>query len=215
MSHKKLRTRGRFIVFEGIDGAGTTTQARVIADWLRGRGERVFLTAEPTSGPVGSLLRQVLRGRLVTHTAQGETRPLDPATIALLFAADRLDHIDAEIRPHLEAGTHVICDRYVVSSLAYQSVEVDLRFVRQINGKAIAPDLTLFLRVSAEVAMARIDKTRPHRDAFETLPLQRKVAAGYDQVLEDYRDGELVTLDGEQDVSWVTARVRAEIEKLL
>lgn len=216
MSKKSGRQRrGRFIVFEGIDGAGTTTQARVAADWLRGRGERVHLTQEPTPGPIGSLLRHVLKGRLVTHTPQGETRPLDPATVALLFAADRLDHLDGEIRPHLEDGVHVVCDRYVVSSLAYQSVDVDLRFVRQINEKAIAPDLTIFLRVPAEVAMARITESRPDRESFETLPFQRKVAESYEQVLADYRDGELLELDGTQAVSWVTAKARAAMEKLL
>lgn len=214
----KGHRRGRFIVLEGIDGAGTTSQLRHVVEWLEKRGELVHATREPTDGPLGLMLRQVLRGRLVSTPglARGDAKPqaMDPAAVALLFAADRVDHLHNEVVPHLEAGRHVVCDRYVLSSLAYQSLETDLRFVRNINEKAIAPDLTIFLRVRAEVAMARIETTRTQKETFEQLPLQKRVAAAYDKLLESYRDGQVVILDGEEEMSMVTTRIRQALEPL-
>lgn len=218
MTNKKAKHRGRFIVLEGIDGAGTTTQLRQVVEWLERRGELAHATREPTEGPIGLVLRQILRGRLVATpgAAHGDARPqpIDPAAVALLFAADRLDHLHNEIVPHLEAGRHVVCDRYVLSSLAYQSLETDLRFVRNINEKALAPDLTIFLRVRAEVAMARIESSRTQKESFEQLPLQRRIAAAYDKLLESYRDGKVVILDGEEELSMVTTKVRLALESL-
>ena len=218
MSSKRSRSRGRFIVLEGIDGAGTTSQMRHVVEWLERRGELVHATREPTDGPIGLMLRQVLRGRLVATPglAKGDakTQPLDPATVALLFAADRLDHLQNEIVPQLDAGRHVVCDRYVLSSLAYQSLETDLRFVRNVNEKALAPDLTIFLRVRAEVAMDRIESSRTQKDTFEKLPLQKRIAASYDKLIESYRDSKVVVLDGEEEMSMVTSRIRAALEIL-
>jgi len=218
MTSKKSRRRGRFIVLEGIDGSGTTTQLKHVTDWLGKRGELVHTTREPTDGPLGLVLRQILRGRLVaTPFAAGhdlKPQPIDAGAVALLFAADRLDHLHNEIVPQLEAGRHVVCDRYVLSSLAYQSVECDLRFVRNINEKALTPDLTIFLRVRAEVAMARIESSRTQKDSFEQLPLQKKVAANYDKILESYRDGDVVILDGEEETSMVTTKIRHALEPL-
>ena len=211
----KSKPSGRFIVFEGIDGSGTTTQASWSADWLRGAGYGVHATREPTGGPIGTMIRQILAKRLVSRGGAAGEEPVDPATVALLFAADRLDHLQNEIRPRLAAGDVVLCDRYTLSSLAYQSVDVDLRFVRAINERALAPDLTIFLRVRPETAMDRIAATRNNRDVFETLPFQRKVAQRYDQLISNYKGGRVVELDGEQDRSRVTGQVRSAIEDLL
>ncbi len=215
MVSKRKQARGSFIVFEGIDGAGTTTQAKQVVDWLIGRGERVRATAEPSTGPIGSMLRQILGGRLCSRTLKGDAQPVAPDTVALLFAADRLDHLQTEIVPYLEAGYHVVCDRYVVSSLAYQSIQSDLRFVRSINDKALAPDVTLFLRVRPEVAMGRIEASRLARESFETLAFQRQVADRYEKVISEYRDGRVVVIDGEDAAGTVTGKIRAELERLL
>lgn len=211
----KRQQRGRFIVFEGIDGAGTTTQMDRLVAWLRHRGELSHATAEPTTGPIGTMIRQILGGRLVGKPVDGKATGVDPMTVALLFAADRIDHVEAEIEPHLRAGRHVICDRYVLSSLAYQGVEVDLKFVRAINAKAPTPDLTLYIKTGPEVAMQRIATSRPDRDLFETLPFQRKVAHGYDLVVASYRDGPIVTLDGEASLDKVTTAVQRAVEHIL
>src|SRR5512139_742195 len=112
---------GLFIAIEGIDGAGTTTQAKLLFDGLRARGLPVHLTREPSDGPIGVLIRQILTGRVVVPGLQGPRAP-DWATMALLFAADRLDHVEAEIAPNLADGVTVVSDRYDYSSVAYQSV---------------------------------------------------------------------------------------------
>ena len=213
MSPKKRR--GLFIVFEGIDGAGTTSQCEILVKMLRGRGEKVHLTREPTTGPIGVQIRHILSGRLVSRPGGNASSAVDPATIALLFAADRIDHLQNEIHPFLEAGHHVICDRYVLSSLAYQSVDVDLKFVRAINAKAATPDITFFLDVSPEVAMQRIQDSRTERDLFETLPFQRKVAQRYKQVVDDYREGPIEIIDGEEALEKVTSKVTRALESML
>lgn len=207
--------RGLFIVFEGIDGAGTTTQAARLTEWLRGRGELVHRTYEPSTGPIGTMIRQILGHRLTAKNLAGEAQPMDPSTVALLFAADRLDHLQNEIEPHLAAGYHVVCDRYVVSSLAYQSVDVDLRFVRQINEKAIDPDFTFYLQVRPELAMDRIDASRAGKDTFENLPFLREVASAYDAIFTEYRGGEVITLDGSLPVQKIFGRVRGRLEREL
>jgi dTMP kinase len=103
--------RGRFLVLEGLDGAGTTTQASRLCAWLSARGRTVHLTSEPSRGPLGTGIRQVLSGRL-RGAGGGE---FDPGALALLFAADRLDHWESEIRPRLAEGQDVVSDRYVLS----------------------------------------------------------------------------------------------------
>ncbi len=213
------KRRGQFIVFEGIDGAGTTTQLARTAEWLGRAGELVHTTAEPSTGPIGVMIRHILGGRLVSKPPQGQPERVAPATIALLFAADRLDHIQNEIEPHLAAGRHVLCDRYVLSSLAYQTVDCDVKFVRAINDKALVPDFTVFLRVKPDVAMARIAASRADRDVFETLPFQRAVAAAYERLVHEWapnkRAGQLLELDGEQPEDAVATRVRNALEPIL
>ena len=209
------RRRGKFIVFEGIDGAGTSTQSQMTADWLMNRGELVHVTCEPTRGPIGSLLRQILSGRVVAKGNKGGSEPVDPATIALLFAADRIDHLQSEIEPHLSAGRHVICDRYVLSSYAYQAVDVDLKFVRAINAKAKAPDLTFFLDVAADVAMARIEAARHERDRFENLTFQRKVVDRYRTQVAEYRQGDVYSFNGELKPGQLATKIRDALENYL
>src|SRR6266542_2004506 len=102
--------RGRFIALEGLDGAGISTQARRLAARLDKAGVNYYVTREPTDGPVGSQIRLALTGRL----------KVDPTTLALMFAADRSDHINHAVLPRLEAGVHVVSERGVLSSLAYQ-----------------------------------------------------------------------------------------------
>ena len=215
----KMTTRadhdGVFIVLEGIDGAGTTTQAKELASWFEARGRDVFTTREPSDGPIGQVLREMLRGSGRKRSLSGESEPADPTTLALLFAADRLDHLSHEILPHLEADHVVICDRYVLSSLAYQSVEVDLGFVKEINKRALTPDVTIFLDVEAEVAMARVVKRSEGRDSFENLPFQQKVAANYRELLKSYHDGRVVVVDGGASMEEVTETVREALEGLL
>src|SRR5580693_8502583 len=113
-----MKARGRFVVLEGIDGAGTTTQVARLADRLRGKKHPVRTTREPSDGPIGALVRQVLTGRVIVPGG----RAPNWTTMALLFAADRMDHMEAEIEPWIAEGGIMVSDRYDASSLAYQSV---------------------------------------------------------------------------------------------
>src|SRR5262245_55399277 len=130
--------RAPFIVFEGLDGAGTTTQAHRLVDSLNALGHESHFTREPSDGPIGTQIRQALAGRLGLPGGQR----LTPDTLALLFAADRVDHLASEIVPLCERGVTVVCDRFMLSSVAYQGQELDPAFVRQINARALPPDLT-------------------------------------------------------------------------
>lgn len=199
---------GKLIVLEGIDGAGTTTQARRLVEALTAAGKPARLTREPSDGPIGVLIRQVLTGRVVARPGHGAPMPMDGASVALLFAADRLDHIHSEIQPLLERGTHVISDRYVLSSLAYQSLDNDLEWVMAINEKARTPDLTVFLDVPEDRAMERRKATRDLEERFEAMDLQRRVAESYRTLAAEGRSlGEIVTLDGTAGVDDVARAI--------
>ncbi len=167
---------GRFIVLEGIDGSGTTTQAQLLVRALSSSGIPARFTHEPSTGRVGRLLRQILSGEEIgAPTWDG---------MALLFAADRLEHVASEIAPALSAGVTVICDRYDLSSLAYQSATAPTEqdvvpWLRAINQRALRPDLTLILDVDPELAeLRRRDRGEP-LELFEHRDLQRRLARIY------------------------------------
>lgn len=205
--------RGLFVVLEGIDGAGTTTQVARLAAILRAEGHRVLTTREPSDGPVGVMIRQALATRLVLPGGRG---PLTPETLALLFAADRTDHLAAQVRPALEAGTLVLCDRYVLSSLAYQGMELPQQWVGAVNDFAEAPDLTLFLEVDPAVAGERRAQRGGTAELFEVDELQRKIAAQYRQaVRKRSRTGSLLRIPGEQPVEAVTDQALSAIRNML
>ncbi len=170
--------RGRFIVLEGIDGAGTTTQTRRLQQWLEQSGIRVHPTREPSDGPIGTLLRGVLSGRIRQSEAAGGG-PLSQHAIALLFAADRLDHISSEVEPALSQGFWVLSDRYVTSSVAYQGTLVGAEWTRTINGLAPSADVTFLLDLPAQVAMDRLHKGRAAEEIYEKQDLLQRVAAAY------------------------------------
>lgn len=173
--------RGRFVVLEGIDGAGTSTQLERLAGALEDRSVVVHRTCEPTDGPVGKLIRGYLRRTI--RLDDGAPRPVSWDTMALLFAADRVDHVRTEIEPALAAGTWVISDRYDLSSLAYQSATASesdvIGWIRELNARALRPDLTLVLDVPAEVASARRGARGGNEELYERQELQRRLAEVY------------------------------------
>lgn len=178
---------GSFIVIEGIDGAGTTTQVSRLCERFHAQGLPVVATREPTFGPVGAIIRQALTHRLVVPGVHGNHAP-SWKTMALLFAADRLDHLAAEILPNLMEGVSVISDRYDLSSLAYQSATADeqdveevLAWLRSINRYARRPDLTVVVSVPAEVAAQRRRKRGQAVELYEEEQLQRRLADAYKQ----------------------------------
>jgi dTMP kinase len=194
---------GRFIVFEGLDGSGTSTQAGILAQWLRHKGIDAELTREPTDGPVGRLIREVLADRVV----------MEPAALALLFAADRVDHLE-QVRRHLGAERWVVSDRYVLSSLAYQAADgLDPGWVQTLNHHAPAPDLTVFVNTDPEVCMARIAARGGTRERFETLERQREVLSQYQAHLKTPRlTGTLISIAGNGSVDEVAHLIRDQVD---
>jgi dTMP kinase len=172
--------KGAFIVLEGADGAGKTTQAKALCSALRREGYKIHPTAEPSRSTVGKLIRRkILLGKKAR-----------PEVEALLFAADRFLHLESEIIPALAADRIVVCDRYLDASYAYQGAQgVDSRWLREINHFAIKSDLALYLDVPAETGMNRI---RRKKSLLEKLELQRRVREEY---LKLTRAGELVLID--------------------
>jgi dTMP kinase len=181
--------RGRFIVLEGLDGAGISTQARRLAGRLDRETASYYCTREPTDGPVGSQIRLALTGRL----------RIDPVTIALMFAADRSDQIHTSLLPRLEAGVHVVSERHVLSSLAYQGAQLgDPAWVRAINRenmRALTPDLTVFLDVPPDTALRRIDSGRHARELYERRDTLASTRAAFMAAIEAVRaDGARVEI---------------------
>jgi dTMP kinase len=197
--------RGLFIVLEGPDGAGISTQTALLQAGLVQRGMRAVATKEPTSGPIGSVIRQGLTHRLVYPPNQ----TLGDDVMALLYAADRLDHLRADIVLRLDVGTHVVCDRYRLSSYAYQGVALDQEWVRAINKRSIAPDVTFFIDVPPEVSQSRIEKRGNYIELYETDERLRPIYANYLQLIEQARtEGEnIITVDGKLSISKVAAAI--------
>jgi dTMP kinase len=192
---------GRLIVIEGLDGAGTTTQAKRLVDHL---GATSHLTREPSDGPIGRLIREMLVG---DHAIAGSS--LSQGTFGLLFAADRLDHLQREVEPALAAGKTVISDRWYHSSLAYQGTGADRDWILTLNARARRPELTIFLQVRPEVAAKRRAAAKRREELFEDLQMQLEVDAGYKATIEELRAaGERIEIvDGEQPEDAVFAGI--------
>lgn len=194
----------RLIVLEGLDGAGTTTQVKRLVEHLNASGRPAHATREPSDGPIGRLIREMLTGG---HAIPGEK--LSQSTFGLLFAADRLDHLQREVEPALAAGTIVVSDRWYHSSLAYQGTGADRDWITTLNARARRPDLTIFLEVRPAVAAKRRHDAGRVQELFEDVQMQEEVAAGYAATnAELIAAGERIeTIDGEQPLDDVFAEI--------
>ena len=181
-----MQKRGAFIVIEGLDGSGKTTQARLLVQKLRSSHNAVY-TTEPSRGKIGSFIREC---------CLFEEKRLDSATEALLFAADRIEHIQNEVVPALNKGLLVISDRYLYSSLAYQgSTGLSLEWIEAINKHALKPDLAVFIDVAPETVMQRLNRKK---SVMETLETQRQVREVY---LKFVANDDMVRIDGDKLVA--------------
>src|SRR5688500_10082626 len=200
---------GGFIVLEGVDGAGTTTHTKLLADAMRKRGLPVHTTREPSDGPIGVLLRQILTGRVIVPGMHGP-RPPSWSTMTLLFGADRLDHVEAEILPNLMDGVNVISDRYVHSSVAYQSITgggtpETVKWVCEVNRHARTPDLTIVLDIAPSVAAKRRLSRTAGREIFDDDHLQRALAEFYKSIDTYFPQQKIVHVDADRPVGDVAA----------
>lgn len=211
------RRTGFFVVLEGLDGSGTTTQTARLGAHLSERGLQPVLSREPTPGPVGKLIRSALTGALEHDGARAN---LDFRTLALLFAADRTDHNQRVVRPGLERGAVVVSDRYTLSSLLYQSLtappDVDcIDWLKQINASAETPDLVIVLDVSAAEAGKRRARRGGPAELFEYDELQTRLADGYRNAAQLLPGQRVVVLDGARSEQDVAAEIRTEVEAAL
>jgi dTMP kinase len=202
-------TRPIFVALEGIDGSGTTTQLDRLVSHLRAGGRRAHATREPSSGPVGLLLRDLLLGR---H-ALPDGAPADGQAMALLFAADRRDHLRREIEPLLASGADVVSDRYLMSSLAYQAVEADRDWVADLARGLRPPDLTILLDVPVEIAAARRRAAGRVTERYDDDAVQARVAVAYRRLAG--ADPSAVVLDGRGSVDEVAGAVATAVDALL
>ncbi len=202
--------RGKLVVLEGVDGAGTSTQAALLSAALIARGFPTHRTREPSDGPVGVLIRQVLGGRLVVPGRTGP-RPPRMETMALLFAADRMDHNEAEVLPNLSDGVTVVSDRYVHSSVAYQTLTAArdfpeaLEWVQTLNARARRPDLVLLLEVSDEEAARRRLARGGPEEMYEDRELQRRLASFYSELPRRFPEDSIAVIDGDRPIEAVHA----------
>lgn len=201
-----METRGKFIVFEGTDGCGKTTQMKLLSEALQKRGIPVSLTREPTYSPIGMLLRKCLSREIET----------DERAIAALFAADRLDHI-AWIEGELQKGSNVLCDRYYFSSLAYNGGIVSYDWVLELNRPAmetLAPDLVIYLDVAPEEGMRRVG-SRDSTERYERLELQRRIRDTFLYTFARLEDQPVAFIPSDVSVGETHQRVLSEVLKLL
>lgn len=202
-------SRGNFIAFEGIDGSGKSTQIALLTNRLNKEGIYCYTTMEPTDSPIGSLIHQIMTGRVKT----------DNRVIAGLFVADRLDHLLNEVDgivPKINEGTTVITDRYYFSSYAYHSVDMPMDWVIKANEQSSAilrPTITIFIDVNPDTAVERIAKNRFHQELFEKKSRLVKVRENYLKAFELLeKDEKYVIIDGNQsqekiaEIVWDTVK---------
>ncbi len=186
-----------FIVFEGIDGSGTTTQAKLLFNTLQKKRIDSVLTAEPTDGPIGSYIRTVLSGK----------EKISSRALQLLFFADREDHLQKKILPALKKGKIVLSDRYFLSTLAYASLSNDDEFFFQIAQFFPNPDITIFLDTPTKVALKRIDKRGEKKELFEKKELLNKITLGYQKYIQTIPEEKRLIIDGTQSIDDVAQSI--------
>lgn len=198
---------GKFIVFDGLDGSGLSTQAVKLLNFLNKPEQRhrfghtgAYLTKEPTWSLIGGLIRSQL-----THEWKS-----NPECLQLLFSADRAHHLEKEIIPLLKKGVIVICDRYLFSTITYGSLEIkDRDWLLNLQKKFLLPDLTFFLKVSPKICIERIKKTRYGISLFEKEEILEKVWRNYERLAKEFKN--VYVIDGERTVE----KIFKEIIKII
>lgn len=205
--------KGLFITFEGNDGSGKTTQIRLLADYLRNKGIEVVLTREPGGTPIGEKIRSVLLDKA--------NKEMHPVTEMLLYAASRAQLVNTLIRPAIEEGKAVICDRFVDSSYAYQAMGrgLGLKTVKNVNSYAIGdcmPDITFFMDIDADAAMKRRNSSGEEADRLESekIEFHRNVYEGYKNLLSLYPE-RIKAIDVLKSPEQVFESIKTHIDELL
>ena len=200
--------RGRFIVLEGIDGAGKTTQAELLEAYLKGQGRRVWRTAEPTPFPTGVALREALGGKVKKTECE----------MATMFVLDRIAHNvhpTEGINAILESGQDIICDRYYYSTLAYQGHSTDYEWTKGMNLNCPdirKPDICIYLDLTPEQSLDRISRGRESVEIYENLETLCKVRSAFMRVFDDLSESDNIAL---VDAFRPADEIAADIERLV
>lgn len=210
--YNKVMVLKNFIVFEGIDGAGTSTQIKKLVER---NPEKYIATAEPTTGETGKFLRRMLGGEF--H--------VDEKTNAYLFAADRCEHIFGEngVEQMVKQGKTVVSDRYFFSSMAYQSVSCGKELPELLNSPFPLPEYLFFFDINPEISLARVNARNEKKEIYEKIEVQKKIAALYEQVISDYEKKEanpataqgmkIIRIDASKSIEEITETIWKELSK--
>jgi len=205
--------RGKFITFEGGEGSGKSTQTRLLAEALRTTGREVVLTREPGGSEGAESIRRLI--------VEGDAGRWDPVTETLLFAAARRDHVERLIRPSLDMGIWIICDRFIDSTVAYQGYGggVDMNFIESLTDAAVGdlrPDLTIILDLAAERGLARADRRGSGEDRFERMAtdFHRRLREGFLAIARKEPD-RCVVVSAQGEIPDIHAQVRAAVTERL
>lgn len=172
-----------FIAFEGLDGSGSSTQSRLLADRLEKNGKPSLLTKEPTSDtPVGKMIREILQHKWSAS----------PEGLQLLFCADRAEHLKNKIEPALQSGRVVISDRYLYSTLAYGGMSVDMDWLKDLNKNFRLPDITFLFQLSPEECIKRIAGRGSDFELFEKSDKLEKIWGNYEKIAAEFPNIRLV-----------------------
>ena len=204
------KNRGKFIAFEGIDGSGKSTQIEYLTERLKKENIYYYTTMEPTDSPIGSLIHQIMMGRIKT----------DNKVIAALFVADRLDHLLNDLnglKAKIDEGITVISDRYYFSSYAYHSVDMPMEWVIQANDQCkqiLKPTATVFIDVNPDTAVERIAKNRFHQELFEKKSRLVKVREKYFESFEKEKSKEnIIIVEGNRSQEEIAKEIWTKISE--
>jgi len=193
-----------FIVLEGLDGAGTTTQLNAVSALCKEQGRDVFPTCEPTDGPIGTIIRRALRKELMMSQNQ----------LALLYAADRDEHVRTMAQA-LKEGKLVVSDRYLFSSLAYQAVDVPYDFVEGLNSSYPLPEIVFFIDTPVEECIRRIESRGKDKELFEIQSFLEKVKRNYERSFSDLpSSSKCIRLDGKLPIEVIKGQITRFLQNL-
>ena len=204
--------KGYFISFEGGDGCGKSTQISLFEDYCRSRGYDVVSTREPGGTPISEKIRSIL--------LDADNSEMSPVTEALLYAASRAQHVEEKIRPAVESGKIVVCDRFLDSSIAYQGYARGLgdgvRVINEFAVEGTLPDLTFFLKLDPETGMKRVENGRGEKDRLEleAMDFHKKVYDGYIALCKLYK-GRIIPIDAGRTIEEVAEDIRKAFDEYI
>lgn len=195
----KMR-KGKFVVFEGIDGSGKTSQMKLLGRYLKSKKLKFLETYEPTDGPVGKLIRKALRHEI----------KFSWETLQLMYSADRADHLDKLIKPSIQKGIIVLADRYFFSTFAFGELNLDSKWLRALNSQFQKPDITFLVDTPANVAIKRITTSRGSKELFEKEKKLEKVRKNY---LLQAKEFSFYVLDGTKTIDEIHEEILEILKK--